>query len=122
MRTEPAVSEFVDSLCEVFGAFGPIRSRRMFGGYGIYHDGLMFGLVVDDVLYLKADDASSGLFRERGLGCFRYEKAGKRVEMSYYMAPEEIFDEPELARQWALRAFEAALRNKKSGRRTKKGP
>jgi DNA transformation protein len=115
------MSEFVDSLHEVFAAFGPIRSRRMFGGHGVYHDELMFGLVVDDVLYLKADDASSGLFRERGLGCFQYEKAGKRVEMSYYTAPEEIFDDPELARAWALRAFEAALRNKKPGRRAKKG-
>ena len=115
------MSEFVDSLHEVFAAFGPIRSRRMFGGHGVYHDELMFGLVVDDVLYLKADDASSGLFRERGLGCFQYEKGGKRVEMSYYTAPEEIFDDPELARAWALRAFEAALRNKKPGRRAKKG-
>jgi len=48
------VSEFVVYLKEVFEQLGPIRARKMFGGYGIYHDGVMFGLVADDTLYLKA--------------------------------------------------------------------
>jgi DNA transformation protein len=56
------VSEFVDYLHEVFGRFGPIHVRRMFGGYGIYHDGIMFGLVADDTLYLKADASTAKHF------------------------------------------------------------
>ena len=39
------MDEFVDYLREVFELFGPIRARKMFSGYGIYHNGLMFGLV-----------------------------------------------------------------------------
>jgi DNA transformation protein len=104
------MSEFVESLREVFNAFGPIASRRMFGGYGIYHSGLMFGLVADDVLYFKVDKRSQHVFEEKGLTPFLYEKNGKQVKMSYFMAPEEIFDDPEYAKEWAVLAFEAALR------------
>ena len=116
------MSEFVDNLQEVFATFGAVRGRRMFGGYGIYHDGLMFGLVADDVLYLKADEISLPAFADQGLNPFEYEKNGKAIKMSYYMAPDTIFDDPENAREWAVRAFEAALRARgsKADPRTKR--
>lgn len=115
------MSEFVEYLQEVFELFGPIRARRMFGGYGIYHNDFMFGLVADDVLYLKADDESVQSFRDRGLGQFQYVNKGKTIGMSYYLAPEEIFDDPDEARVWALRAYEAAVRSRKApgGKKTK---
>jgi DNA transformation protein len=108
------MSEFVEHLAEIFESFGEIRSRRMFGGYGIYHDELMFGLVAGDVLYLKADSRSAPSFTERGLAAFEYIKQGKPTRLSYYQAPEEIFDDPDAARLWAVRAFEAALRSRKT--------
>ena len=111
------MSEFVEYLHEVFEHFGSIRSRRMFGGYGIYHDDLMFGLVADDVLYLKADAESSEFFVEKNLAPFEFTKKGKTMQMSYFMAPEEIYDDPEEARLWGIRAFEAALRAKKPKRK-----
>ena len=52
------MNQFADYLNEVFGQFGPIRVQRMFGGFGLYRDELMFALVADNVLYLKADDAT----------------------------------------------------------------
>ena len=117
----PFVSEFVDYLAEVFEPFGEVRARRMFGGYGIYHNDLMFGLVADDVLYLKADKQSAGLFEDRGLTAFEYVKNGKAMKMSYFMAPEEIFDDPDAARTWAQHAWEAALRAKRPrGKRQRK--
>ena len=111
------MSEFVDYLTEVFQQFGAIRTRRMFGGYGVYHEGLMFGLVADDVLYLKTDNQSAKLFNEKGLQQFEYVKNGKPMKMSYYTAPEEIFDDPEVARVWARHAYEAALRSKKPAKK-----
>jgi len=90
----------------------------MFGGYGVYRDGLMFALVADDVLYLKADESTLGHFVEAGLPPFDYDKGGKRIRMSYYAAPDEIFDDPEQAREWADRAYEAALRASKAKRKT----
>lgn len=107
------MSEFVNFLVEVFEEFGEINSRKMFGGYGIYHDGLMFGLVADDELYLKADKVSLGFFEERGLEPFKYIKNNKAMKMSYYLAPEEIYDERDAAKEWADRAYEAAQRSKK---------
>ena len=114
------MSEYVAFLEEVFAQFGPIHPRRMFGGYGLFHKGLMFGLVVDDVLYLKADETLAPFFEERGLEPFQYEKQGKTLKMSYYMAPEEIFEDPAEAKGWALRSYEAAVRAKKPVKKAKK--
>ena len=107
------MSEFVENLKEVFAQFGSIEAKRMFGGFGVYHDNLMFGLVAGDVLYLKADEESVGAFRNLGLPQFEYIKSGKITKISYYMAPEEIFDDSGQAEEWAVRAFEAALRARK---------
>ncbi len=111
------MSEFVDYLSEVFEPFGMIRVRRMFGGFGVYHNSLMFALVEDDVLYLKADEQSVRFFEDKGLAQFQYHKKGQPVKMSYYMAPEEIFEDPEAAEVWALRAYEAAVRSQSMAER-----
>lgn len=113
-----AVSEFVANLNEVFVLLGPIEAKRMFGGYGIYHDGLMFALVVDDVLYLKADEKSASCFVKLGLPRFEYEKNGTKMSMSYYSAPEDVFDDPEQAKAWADRAYDAALRANKTKKKS----
>ncbi len=107
------MSEFVEYLKEVLGVIGPIRSRRMFGGHGVFHNDLMIGLVADDVLYLKGDEKSAEFFTAKGLGQFEYVKNEKTMKMSYYMAPEEIYDDPDEAERWATRAYDAAVRSKK---------
>lgn len=114
------MSEYTDYLQEVFELFGPIRARRMFGGYGIYHDDLMFALVADDTLYLKADDECRELFEQAGVSQFEYPKNGKLVKMSYYQAPEEILEDPEQAAIWARRSFEAALRARSGEKKHKR--
>lgn len=105
------MSEFVEYLHEVFDLFGSITARKMFGGYGIYHNGLMFGLVSDETLYLKADAENSNHFEQAGLGKFEYRKNDKIMKMSYYLAPAEIMEDQEQAAIWARRSYEAALRN-----------
>lgn len=108
------MSEFVDYLHEVFAQFGPIRTRKMFGGHGVYHDDLMFGLIADDELYLKTDEQNRNNFIELDLGPFEFNKDGKIMQMSYYRAPEEIFDDPEEAARWANSAYSAARRAAKN--------
>jgi DNA transformation protein and related proteins len=102
--------EFIEFLHEVFESFGPIQAKRMFGGYGIYHDGLMFSLVIDNQLYLKSDAENRSFFEAQGLGPFIYNMKGKAVQLSYHQAPEAMLDERELAAQWARRSWDAALR------------
>lgn len=104
------MSEYVEYLHEVFEQFGPVRARRMFGGYGIYSGDVMFALVADDTLYLKADDENRADFEARGLPPFMYDKGGRLVKMSYYLAPDDIMEDRDEAVQWARRARDAALR------------
>ncbi len=105
-------SEFIEFLNEVFEKFGPIEERRMFGGYGIYHEGLMFAIVVDDTLYFKADEDTKDHFESRGLSQFTYKRKGKIISMSYYLAPEDIFDDREEAAVWAARAYKTAIKGR----------
>jgi DNA transformation protein len=104
------MNESIDYLHEVFDAFGPIRTRRMFGGWGIYHDGLMFGLYAAGRLYLKTDAHNVAQFESAGSEPFTYTQRGKPVKLSYWSAPEVVLDEREQAVFWGLSAFEAALR------------
>ena len=81
------LNEFVEHLKEVFRLFGTVRSRRMFGGYGVYHNDLIIGLVANDILYLKTDDLSAPQFSEAGCLPFSYTKNGLTMKMSYSSAP-----------------------------------
>ena len=106
------MSEFVEYLTELFREFGEVKAKRMFGGHGLYHEGLMFGLVADDTLYLKVDEETVGQFEIRGLEAFQYERNGKAFSMSYHLAPDEMMENPKVAAEWAQRSYEAALRSK----------
>ena len=104
------MNESIDYLHEVFEAFGPIRAQRMFGGWGIYHDGLMFGLYAQGRLYLKTDAHNVAQFEAAGSEPFTYMQRDKAVKLSYWSAPEALLDDREQARFWGRIAFEAALR------------
>jgi len=111
------MSEFVRYLNEVFESFGPIQAKKMFGGYGIYHQGIMFGLVADDMLYLKADKTTAHHFSVKGLDQFEYDKGDKKIKMSYYLAPPEMMEDPDETKIWAARAYDVAFRTKKKTRK-----
>ncbi len=104
------MSAFVEYLPELFESMGRVRLRRMFGGHGVFLDDLMFGLVADDVLYLKTDDINRPDYESLNLVPFSYVKGGRPIKMSYYEAPALIYDDAEEAAAWAARAFEAARR------------
>lgn len=83
----------------------------MFGGHGIYVDGLIVGLVVDDTLYLKTDDESRTRFLALDLPPFTYRKKTGAVEVtSYYRPPDEALESPDAMREWVRLATGAALR------------
>jgi DNA transformation protein len=105
------MSEFVDSLHEVFERLGRIRTRRMFGGHGIWHEDRMIALVVNDTLYLKADAESAPHFDALDLPPFTYERQGQSMPMSYRLAPADLFEDRHEAALWGRRAYEAALRS-----------
>lgn len=95
---------------DLFSAFAPITTRAMFGGHGIYRDGLIFGLVIDDAPFLKVDDVTRATFHAAGCAPFMYVVKGKPIPMSYWNVPDEALDSPQEFRPWAQLAWEAALR------------
>lgn len=100
-----------DLLVEHLSPLGRITVRRMFGGGGVYCDGVIFALIIEDIVYLKADDATRPRFEAEGLAPFTYEtKDGRRTVMSYWRMPERLLDEPDELRDWALQALQASLR------------
>ena len=113
-------SEYVIFLLEQLADFGEVEAKSMFGGYGLYHDGLMFGLVADDELYLKVDAQSEPEFLELGLEPFCYEKNGRSSKMSYYRPPDGALDAAFEICEWARKGLAAALRSKKATSRKKK--
>ena len=101
---------FVELLKDSMRGLGPVSVRRMFGGAGIYADGVMFGLIADDTLYLKADEKTKRDFEAEGLGPFVYEGGGRTIAMSYWRIPERLLDDPDDMVAWARIALGVAQR------------
>jgi DNA transformation protein len=95
---------------ELLAPIGRITARRMFGGAGLYADGLIVGLEVAGALYLKTDAQTRHAFADAGGQPFVYDGKGQPVTMSYWTPPEEAMDSPEAMRPWARLALEATLR------------
>lgn len=106
-----ATPEFLEHLRDMLDGFGPFAIRRMFGGAGLFRDGLMFALIADDVLYFKADELSRGEFEAAGSSPFVYDRKGSdAVVMSYWRAPDEDMDDAVALAAWAAKGWEAARR------------
>lgn len=113
-------SEFVEHVVEMLRAFGPVEARSMFGGWGLYHEGLFFALVGADTLYFKVDDENRAHFEAAGLQPFVYGSRDGNYTMSYFQAPEEALESPPVMALWARLGYGAALRaasKKKPSRR-----
>jgi DNA transformation protein len=96
---------------ELFGAFGPVEVRRLFGGAGIYADDVMFALVHDGVIYLKVDETSLPAFEREQLEPFSYSRRGERASLtSYRRMPDRLYDDPDELVVWARAALVAAGR------------
>jgi len=104
-------SSFVDEVVDRFTSTATVSQRKMFGGAGIFHNGLMIALIADNELYLKTDQQSRPLFEDRNLHAFSYRKAGgKSYRMSYHQAPDSFFEDEQQTRLWTERAIAAATR------------
>ncbi|MBI3702391.1 MAG: TfoX/Sxy family protein [Rhizobiales bacterium] len=101
-----------DTIRDLFVELGMVHVRRMFGGAGIYAGGVMFGLVSDGLIYLKADTETVPAFEREKCAPFEYAtKKGKRAVMSYWRLPDRLYDDPAELAQWARQAIAVARRN-----------
>jgi DNA transformation protein and related proteins len=106
-----ASDSFAEFLREQLAPLGPVTMRRMFGKTGVFCDGLMFGMVTDNMLYLRVDDRNRGAFKEaESFPPLSYEKKGCTIDLSFWRAPERLFDDPDELVRWARVALAAAGR------------
>lgn len=100
---------FAEDLKAMLAPLGAISVRRMFGGAGIYCDGLMFAILADDELYYKTIEQDRAAYTSAGSGPFDFvTKKGITVVTSYYRVPAPIIEDDEEMRIWARRALLAA--------------
>ena len=104
--------EYCDYIVDALSPLRGVSARAMFGGYGVYRSGLMFAIIVEDVLYFKVTDLNRKDFEDAGAQPFEYQAKGKRISLSYWAAPAEVLDDEETLITWAGTACRAARESK----------
>ncbi len=107
-----AAQVFKDRVVSHLNQVAPVTARAMFGGYGLYCEGIMFALIVYKTLYLKVDALNRDRFTEAGMGPFEYDRKGKVMTMSYYQLPAPVYDDLGLLHDWIEASIAAARRSK----------
>src|SRR5262249_54328694 len=106
-----ASESFAEFLREQLAPLGRVTMRRMFGKTGVFCDGVMLGMVTDNTLYFRVDDHTGAGSREaHSFPPLNYEKKGETIDLSFWRAPERLFDEPDELVAWARIALAAARR------------
>ena len=106
-----ASDSFTEFLKEQLAPLGRVTMRRMFGKTGVFCDGLMLGMVTDNTLYFRVDDCNRAAFQEAAsFPPLNYKKKGSTIDLSFWRAPERLFDEPDELVTWARIALAAAGR------------
>jgi len=117
-----ASDSFAEFLREQLAPLGRVTMRRMFGKTGVFCDGVMFGVVTENMLYLRVDDHNREAFKEaRSSPPLNYEKKGATIDLAFWRAPERLFDEPDDLVDWARLALAAARRVAATRKRTAPG-
>ena len=88
-----ADARFLDHVMELLAPLGEIRSRAMFGGYGIFDEGDMFALISGSTLYFKVSDSNRAAYEEAGSRQF--------TPMPYYEVPAEVLENTAMLHDWA---------------------
>jgi DNA transformation protein len=103
-------SDYVDFVLDALADWHTVTGRRMFGGYGLFRQGVMFALIIDETLYFKVDGSTRPAFEQAGSTPFVYYAKGKLVALSYWQVPPDLFEDSEQLGQWAQKAWQVALR------------
>jgi len=105
-----AKDDYVNYIVDKLSGVGDVSSRAMFGGYGIFNEGLMFALISDGVLYFKVDDSNREMYEKAGSSKFQH-------GISYWEVPTEIFEDTAKLYEWANVSIEIAQAKAKKKRK-----
>lgn len=108
-------NQYLEYVLDLFETFRGIKTRAMFGGHGIYKDGVFFALIVNNLLYFKVDDTTRACYEKHGSKPFTYERKDKKsIALSYWEVPIEILEDRDQLENWINTAVTAAQRAQKS--------
>jgi DNA transformation protein len=114
-----ARSELLEYVVDQLSPLGDARGRAMFGGHGVYLDGVIVGIVAFDTLYLKVDDQTRIDFAAAGSSPFRYDtRSGVNTMPGYWECPADVLEDADRLRDWTLKARAAARRSQTQARRS----
>lgn len=116
----PLSPGFSDYVVELVSGLGRVQAKRMFGGAGLFRDGVMFGVLINDVVYFRVDEALKADLAAQGSEPWVYVRQGAAREMGYWRMPETAADDPDEAAAIARRAYAAAVKRKAEGSAPKK--
>lgn len=118
----PPPDPFHEFVIELFAPMGPVRIRRMFGGAGVYAEGVMFALLADEGIYLKTDAKLRAALESEGCEPFLWIRPGdgKAIDMGYVSLPADALDDAEIACGWGRRALAIALAAKSAAKPPRK--
>lgn len=122
-----AEDSFHDFVRELFAGLGPVQVRRMFGGAGVYADGVMFALLANDAIYIKVDDSLKAALQQEGCAPFVWApksgpRQGEAVDMGYWSLPEAALDDQDVAAMWGAKALAVAVARKSAKPAAKRKP
>jgi DNA transformation protein len=98
-------SDYLQFILEQLRGLGRVHSRRMFGAAGLYCDEVFFGIISDDTLYLRVDEASRGDYTARGMAAFKPYADRPEVSMTYFEVPADVLEDPEALLLWSRRSL-----------------
>jgi DNA transformation protein len=104
--------EYLTYVIDQLEGLGPVRSKRMFGGAGLYFEDLFFAIVADDVLYFKVNGSNRADYEAEGMGPFK-PYPDKDTVMQYYEVPIDVLETKNTLRDWADKAVRVAERKAK---------
>ena len=112
----PKDSSYKDYIVEdVLEHVGDVTARSMFGGWAIYLDGVIVGIIAEGELYLKATKELVVEYKKQGLYPFTYDKGdGKTYEMAYMSVPIETLEDREAIKERVMESYEISVQAKKS--------
>jgi DNA transformation protein len=103
-----------DYVLEQLAGVKGVSARSMFGGAGLYCGGAIFGVMDDDQVFFKVDDATRPLYVARGAKPWEPMPGREKPSRGYYEVPGDVLDDRDELCEWARRAIEVAGRAKRA--------
>jgi DNA transformation protein len=98
-------SDYLQFILEQLHGLGQVHARRMFGAAGLYCDEIFFGIISEDTLYLRVDEASRPDYTSRGMQAFRPYADRPELSMTYFEVPADVLEDSAELLTWSRRAL-----------------